>query len=156
MSKMKFRTVWDELLPDGESYSEEEPVYIPEKDENGMLHLVQHGVHNVYLSIQSHADENDLRQILQKAAATGDYSALNKIKPVFGDISGIPWDFTEAQNRALLAKKRFDQMDPQLRKLFKNFEDYRTQALTGNWSDDVVKFFTPDPEPAPAPEAKDE
>ena len=122
-------------------YSECEPVWIPEQTKSGEWILVQHGETNVYNSIQSHTDETDLRAILAKCAATGDYSALHQRNAVFGDISGIPNNLTDAQNRLLLAKQCYNTLDPELKAAFGSFENYASQIVKGEFSSDVMEVF---------------
>lgn len=155
MSKTVFCTQWQHQRAATKEYKSTEPVFVPVKDKDGVFYLEETGQHDFYAAIQSHADETDLRQMLVKAAASGDYSFLHQVKPVFGDVSGMPSDFTEAQNRVILAHRRFDSLDPEIKSLFKNFDDYAKQCVSGSFSDAVIQHFQPVVE-APAVEVKED
>ena len=131
MGKSSFFDQWNNRPPVVETdFPMTEPVFVPEKLDSGEWVLVETGEHNVYNAIQSHADETDLRQILAKCQATGDYSALHQRNVVFADMTGMPSDFTEAQNRALLARQRYNALD-----------DYAQQILKGEFSAEVMSVF---------------
>lgn len=152
LAKRTFFTAYNPPPDIPQDYSERtRPKYIPELDEDGVLNLVQHGYEDVYCLIQSHAAECDLKLLLQKCAARGDYSLIEQRKPIYGDLLGCPRDFTDAQNRILLAKKRYDSLSSDTRDLFDSFDDFSEQILTGKLKDNVVKHFTP-VEVAPAVE----
>lgn len=142
MAKSAFFDQWNNRPPIVKTdFSMTEPVFVPDKLASGEWVLVQTGEHNVYNAIQSHADDTDLRQILQKCHATGDYSALHQRNVIFADLTGMPGDFTEAQNRALLARDRYNALDPDIKAAFKDFYDFAHQVLKGEFSDDVMSVF---------------
>jgi len=142
MAKSVFFDQWNNRPPvEVTKFPMTEPVFVPEKLDSGEWVLSVSGEHNVYNAIQSHADETDLRQILAKCQATGDYSALHQRNVVFADLTGMPGDFTVAQNRALLARDRFNALDPDIKAAFKSFDDFADQILKGEFSDDVMSVF---------------
>ena len=142
MGKSSFFDQWNNRPPVVETdFPMTEPVFVPEKLDSGEWVLVETGEHNVYNAIQSHADETDLRQILAKCQATGDYSALHQRNVVFADMTGMPSDFTEAQNRALLARQRYNALDPDIKAAFNGFDDYAQQILKGEFSAEVMSVF---------------
>lgn len=142
MSKFVFFDQWNNRPPVVKTdFPMTEPVFVPEKLDSGEWVLVQTGEHNVYNAIQSHADETDLRQILAKCQATGDFSALHQRNVIFADMTGMPSDFTEAQNRALLARERYNALDPEIKAAFNGFDDYARQILNGEFSDEVMSVL---------------
>lgn len=155
LAKTRFYTAWNPPPDVPQDFSSPtRPKYVPEKQPDGSFELVQHGEENIYELIQSHRDEVDLRLLLQKCAARGDYSLIQQRKPVYGDLMGIPHDFTDAQNRILLCRKRYDALSDDTKSAFRGFDDFVDQVTSGKFTDEVRKHFEPVVE-APVVEVKE-
>lgn len=144
MAKYNFFTPWSPP-PDvpQDASSTKRPKFVPEKQLNGTVELVQHGEEDIYELIQSHRDEVDLKLLLQRCAARGDYSLIEQRKPVYGDLVGLPRDLTDAQNRILLTRKKYDALSDDTKSLFNGFDDFVDQVTTGKLSDRVKNHFEP-------------
>lgn len=110
VQKSKFKTMWEnpfevitqDLSNPYQDLIEEIPSFT--KDENGkwlndssLPKFVVKGKINVQEGIQSFADDVDIYKILEKFAATGDESIINRNVGFYYDISNIPTNFNDFQ-----------------------------------------------------------
>lgn len=99
--------------------TEYQNTYQEEISENGKLQLKKTGKTNVYLMIQSHAEEVKIENIL-KQVAMGDLSALQQREATYVDTTTMPKNLMEAQNLVIRLKDEFYKLPLEVRKEFEN------------------------------------
>lgn len=100
--------------PSGERFSS----VFREVIENDVPKLEQVGQHDIYQMIQSNTEFADLRCIMEKFQRTGDPSLLNRKEGFYADLTGMPNNLLEAQNKVLKALQMFDNLKPEVRNHF--------------------------------------
>lgn len=134
----KFKTWLDRLtntsrehyfMPAGEKVEND---YKEHFDENSVRALVVDGQRNTYDEIQSHRDSVDIN-LLVKRYMNGDFTALDRSKPVFMDLSLMPQTLAAWKEVEANGKRYFYSLDPDTRALFNNsYEQFVNQIVVPN------------------------
>lgn len=100
-------------------------------DDKGHKTLVKTGEKkDVYAIIASHADEVDIKLLLERADAEG-YQILDQRQAMSGDVTIVPKSFMEAQQLLQEQENKFNQLPLDIRKKF-NFAFTEYIAEAGN------------------------
>lgn len=71
-------------------------------------HLEKVGETDQYQVIQSFRDEVDIKKIVERCAASGDMSMLQRVQGVYTDTSGLPKDLMSMENLRLHVEGLYD------------------------------------------------
>ena len=107
---------FEQFTEPGNRYEEEYQLYY---DENGSEALKVVGQKDNVAEINSHAAEVDIDLIFEQFT-NGDYSALEKRKGFYGDVTNMPENFAEAMNINLRGKQLFDDLPREAREVYGN------------------------------------
>lgn len=122
-----------------------EPVYTTSGDkieevlamrigEGGKHEFYVAGKKNVYDEIQSYAEDSTIEAIISKVMATGDISILNQKKGEFMDLTEMPKDIFEAQQKIKEAEKTFAELPMSIRETYNNnFNEYLADVGSEKW-----------------------
>lgn len=142
VKKVLFRTMWSnphgvvgqDLSDPFQDLIEEIPPFT--KDEKGnwindssVPIYKKVGKINVQEQIQSYADEVDIYKILERFAATGDESIINKNPGFYYDISNIPTNFNDFQHMLLDSSKNLDLFSKDMKEKLLNGEDISNDLM---------------------------
>ena len=142
VKKNQFRTMWSnphgvagqDLSNPFQDLIEEIPPFT--KDENGkwlndssVPKYVKRGKINVQEQIQSYADEVDIYKILERFAATGDESVINKNPGFYYDISNIPTNFNDFQAMLLSSSDKLNLFSKEMKEKILNGENISQDLL---------------------------
>lgn len=130
-------------------------MYSPVFDKNGVMHLQESGIHDLYAEIQSHADSVDIHVLLQRYQQ-GDIGALARVQGAYGDFTQMPQTFAEALNTMIAAEQYFMGLPVETRAMFgHDFHQFIASMDSPDWTSkvgiDLPGAPAPAPEPAPAP-----
>lgn len=107
--------------------------YHMELDKNGHKYLVEDEPSDWYGKIQSHKDECDIAGIIEKAIR-GDKTALNKVQGIYMDMTNLPKNLGEAQNKIAKFKEDFEKLPAEIKRQFDNSpEVYVAKFGTKQW-----------------------
>lgn len=113
-----------------------EDVWAMKYDEQGNEIFYVEGKTNVYEKIQAHLEETKIENILQKCIDTGDESILYKVKGAFADLTEMPKNIFEANERIKKAEETFNNLPLNLRKEYDfSFEKYLADFGSENWKE---------------------
>lgn len=173
--QISFRTMWSnplgvvgqDLSDPFQDLIEEIPPFT--KDESGkwlndssVPKFVKRGKINVQEQIQSYADDVDIYKILEKFAASGDESIINKNVGFYADISQVPTNFNDFQDYLLSNAKNLDLFSPDMKKAILNGDSINTDMLDSETKRIAKEKYGVDfdnikkGEEAPTPEPKNE
>lgn len=125
------------------------PKYHLEVGTDGSLDLVQDGTHDLYSSIQSHADSCNIHVILQRFA-NGDTAALTKVQGTYGDFTELPTTMAEVLQRSIDAQRIFSELPLDVRSKFDHdVNKFLATAGSQDWLDKMGMTSSPSPEPVP-------
>lgn len=140
--QVSFRSMWSNPLGvKKEDYSDPFQDLIEEippftKNEKGewlndssVPKFVKRGKINVQESIQSYADDVDIYKILERFAATGDESIINRNVGFYADISQVPTNFNDFQDYLLSNSKTLNLFPDELKKAILNGDNINTDML---------------------------
>lgn len=129
-------------------------MYSPIFDKNGVMHLKESGIHDLYSEIQSHADSVDIHVLLQRYQQ-GDIGALARVQGAYGDFTQMPSTFAEALNTMIAAEQYFMGLPVETRAMFgHDFHQFIASMDQPDWTSRMgLAPDVPTPSPAPAPEA---
>lgn len=96
-----------------------EIVYRGKVERDGTINLVEDGVRDVYMDIQSHKDSCSIELAL-KRFALGDVSALQQRQGAYGDFTTFPRTFAEVLQVMINAENYFDSLPAEIRRNFDN------------------------------------
>lgn len=117
---MKFRTIYGDH---NKSVTEAgNPIQIEYElviDEQGREELKPSGETDLQEYIQSHRDSVDFNLIIQRYQA-GDIDALERIKGIYADVSGLPTSLSEIMNLNNRGKMEFDKLPVEIKQLYGN------------------------------------
>lgn len=85
--------------------------------------LKQVGVTKVYDHIQADAASGDINVLIQRFK-NGEMDVLNQREGFYGDFSDVPESLIELKQRADEADDLFSQLDPSVKSLFKNADEF--------------------------------
>lgn len=106
-------------------------------DKNGKRYLKPDKRLEIYEIIQSHAEECDINNIINRAL-NGDPFALNKKTGNYMDVTEMPKTLAEAQQIVINLKNGFDELPAEVRAKFENnAEIYVASYGTDNWMEKV-------------------
>lgn len=110
----------------GSRYADKHAVTI---DDNGHKSLTKTGEKtNIYLKIQTHADECDIEKILNRCEVEG-YEILDRREVMEGDVTMVPKSLLEAQITLQNQENEFNKLPLEIRKKFNfNFSEYIAEA----------------------------
>ena len=94
----------------------------PVVDSRGCRHLEKVGETDQYQMIQSYRDQVDLKQMIQRAMASGDYSAFDG-QGSFGDFVGMPKDRRGLEDLRIFAENTYNSLTDE-QKASVSFEDF--------------------------------
>ena len=115
------------------------PNYRFELDCNGFKFLVKCGETNIYDEIQMFRDECCLTNIL-KRYQLGDISVLNKTNGEFIDTLNQPTTLQEALNLNIKLRRGFDNLKPEVKSKFGDFNGFLNSILDGSSSEILNEF----------------
>lgn len=136
LKKINFRSMWlNPFPPVGQDLSdpfqdliEEIPPFTKNEkgewlNESSVPIYKKVGKINVQEQIQSFADEVDIYKILERFAATGDETLLNKNPGFYYDISGIPTNFNDFQQYLMSSASNLDLFSKDMKEKILNGEE---------------------------------
>lgn len=133
----RFRTKYDTFYtpfkaPTGEKVQIE---HTPHMGLDGRRKLVKDNPKPIYEIIQASREQCEIDRIV-KRAMQGDTSVLNAMEGQYIDITGAPKSLAHAQQIIINAKRQFEELDVETRKLFdNNVEVFIATAGTKEWCD---------------------
>lgn len=133
----RFRTKYDNFYtpfkaPTGEKIQIE---HTPHMGLDGKRKLLKDNPKPIYEMIQASREQCEIDRIV-KRAMQGDTSVLNAMEGQYVDITGAPKSLAHAQQIIINAKKQFEELDLETRKLFdNNVEIFIATAGTKEWCD---------------------
>ena len=86
-------------------------------DENGSECLKVIGETDTDIEIQSHAESVDIKTLIARYT-NGDYTALERAKGFYADVSNLPVSFSEVMNMNIQGKNLFDQFPKEYKELY--------------------------------------
>lgn len=86
-------------------------------DENGSESLKVIGETDTDLEIQSHAESVDIKTLINRYT-NGDYTALERAKGFYADVSNMPVNFAEVMNINIQGKQLFEQFPKEYKELY--------------------------------------
>lgn len=89
---------------------------------NGEIEVKRTGKSDLYEFIQSFADSTDINLILKKFASGN--GTLNLKQGFYADVTEVPNNYYEAQNKLNAFRNAFDQLDPNIKETFGSVENY--------------------------------
>ena len=97
--------------------------------------LVKTGKTNLYETVQKHAEDTKISNILERATL-GDKTALNRMQGQYVDCTDLPKSLMEAQNEIVKVKSQFETLPVEIREKF-NFspEQYVSEFGSKTWAD---------------------
>lgn len=117
--------------------SKEEAVYNIELDKNGHKILKKTGETNIYDIIQASLEDSKIENIIRRATQ-GDAGVLEIMAGQYMDTSMLPSTLAEAQNFVIAAKREFDRLPIETRRLFNmSAEEYVSSYGTQKWMDNM-------------------
>lgn len=133
--KKPFRTVLDPPkkinTPAGSKIEEVLQLKI---DENGNEEFYISGHTNVYEKIQAHLEETKLENIIARCIDTGDTTLLYQKEGFYADITEMPKNWIEAQNKIKNAEEIFNSLPLEVRKKYdNNFNKYLSDVGSEDW-----------------------
>lgn len=130
--------------------TEELREYMEDYDKQGRRYLKEVGKTNIYNLIQSHKEETQVYNILEKYEKTNDENLINKRNGAYGDFTNTPRTQMEVLNTINKANNVFAGLDIEVRKEFNNSpEEFKASILNGTFEGKMQKFVK-------KPEAKEE
>lgn len=103
-------------------------------DENGNEEFYVAGKTNVYEKIQAEAESAKIENIVAKVVQTGDTTILQQRKGHFVDLTEVPANIFEAQQKITEAEKTFMQLPNEIRKEYNNnFNEYLKDVGSEKW-----------------------
>lgn len=114
-----------------------------ELDENGHKVLKETGKQNIYEIIQSHTEECDINNIVNRVKA-GDKDALNRIEAKYLDATDLPEDLAEAQNKIIQVKNEFYTLPLEVREKFNHSPEQYVQQYGGEDWAKMMGFIKPE------------
>lgn len=163
---MEFRTAYSqEVSKPSIAGNREIKTYAVRLNKNGQKVLVEDGVIDIYERIQEHKEEADLHTILDRAKQ-GDMKSLELLqngqhngKGGIVDLTTMPRNLIEAQQKLIDAQKTWDGLDKKLKAKFNNslteFLAGTTDGRVQSWLDEKNKANNPD-KATPAVQNKEE
>lgn len=127
----KYGDVMKIVTPSGDRYHK---TYEVEIDDKGHKSLHESGKEDTYAKIQEHVESCLIENIVAKAQM-GDTEALNRVKGQYADLTGMPTNLAEAQNKILAIKNEFYKLPIDVRREFgMSPEAYVQQYGTEQWA----------------------
>lgn len=114
---MNYRIKGSILKTSCKSGSKFHPEYDVTIDEKGHRTIAQTGKTNRYAKIQEDLESTKIENILQRAKM-GDPNALNRIEGQYLDLTEMPDNFRDAQNKILKMKSDFEKLPVDIRRQF--------------------------------------
>lgn len=111
-------------VPTGNGYKNK---YHMELDKTGHKYLVKDEPENIYILIQSHAEEVKIENIIARAMA-GDETALNKVQGQYMDTTKNPKNLADLQNTMIKMRQDFEKLPTEIKQKFDN--DYHVYIST--------------------------
>lgn len=109
-------------------------------NEAGELIFEVVGKTDLYLEIQSHKEECDLKLIMQRFA-NGETDVLQKVQGFYADVSDMPSSNFEILNRVIHAEQFFDSLPVEFKKKFGNSYE---KFLASVDDQDFLELFSSD------------
>ena len=122
-------------------YNNVSPVYQKIRTKDGTYQLKIVGETDHVQAIQSHRDEVDLRQLLQRASVTGDYSRIRGNAGVYADIADMPRSFNDAQKLAASLPQRLAELPIEVKEAFPSYEAFVTSVVNGTTKGIVLDYL---------------
>lgn len=113
----KYRIKGSVLKISCKSGSKFHPEYDVTIDEKGHRTIAKSGKTNRYAKIQEDLESTKIENILQRAKM-GDPTALNRIEGQYLDLTEMPDNFRDAQNKILKMKSDFEKLPVDIRRQF--------------------------------------
>lgn len=95
----------------------EKNTYSMRVDDFGHKELVNTGVTNFYDKIQEQVEDTKIENII-KRATMGDFQALNRNNPLFGDFTNAPTSLADAQNKIIQLENAFEKLPLEIRRAY--------------------------------------
>ena len=112
--------------------------YAYEYNDENLKVLVVKGVDSLYEKIQLHKDDTDIYKILDKYFR-GDLSVLDKNKGIYCDVSQLPDNIVDLNNRMLEQQELFAKLPIDIKKLYGNSLGKFSKAINDStFIDDIV------------------
>lgn len=150
-----FRTILDPPVEIATTSGEEiEDVIAMRINEDGVEEFYVSGKTNVFEKIQAESHGTRIEEIIAKVLATGDATLLNQKKGEFMDLTEMPENIFEAQQRITEAEKTFKELPIEVRNAYNNnFNEYLKDVGSDKWLKLVgLTKETPEEEKTPEPE----
>lgn len=129
----KYRIKGSVLKTNCKSGSKFHPEYDVTIDEKGHRTIAQTGETNRYAKIQEDLESTKIENILQRARM-GDPEALNRIEGQYLDLTEMPDNFRDAQNKILKMKSDFEKLPLDIRRQFDfSPEKYVSEIGQDSW-----------------------
>lgn len=130
-----------------------EDVIAMKLNEKGEEEFYISGKTNVYEKIQADAENANIENILTKILSTGDTSLLQQRKGEFLDLTEVPTNIFEAQQKIQEAEKTFLELPMEIRQEYNNnFNEYLKDVGSEKWltlvglKEKTPEKITPEPE----------
>lgn len=114
-------------------------------DYDGIPFLEKVKAHDLNAIVQASKDSTNIYKILDRFSL-GDYSVLNKQKPIYADVVGMPQTLAEVHDLMLRCDSKFKQLDPELQSAFGSVAQFAAKVSDGSASkviNDFVKSKQP-------------
>lgn len=129
----KYRIKGSVLKISCKSGSKFHPEYDVTIDEKGHRTIAKSGKSNRYAKIQEDLESTKIENILQRAKM-GDPTALNRMEGQYLDLTEMPDNFRDAQNKILKMKSDFEKLPVDIRRQFDfSPEKYVAEIGQENW-----------------------
>ena len=134
--------------PAGEQYADDHAIVI---DDFGHKELKKTGTKtNIYEIIQSHADECDIEQLLERAKAEG-MEILDRREAIYGDMTNVPKSLLEATQILQNMENNFNELPLEIREKFNfNFNEYIAEG-SNNFDSWMTKMGYQEPKDENSP-----
>lgn len=116
----------------GDRYQTE---YSAHYDDDGRLCLEPNGVTDLYAEIQSHAQECDIHNIINRYQL-GDTEAFNRANGFYADVTNLPTSYMELLNKLNDAEAFFASLTPEIKKKFNySLSEFLAAVDNGSYMD---------------------
>lgn len=108
---------------------------------DGVPYLERARMHDLNAIVQASKDATNIYKILDRFAL-GDYSVLNRTKPMYSDVSSLPQNLLEIHDMMLRCDSKFNQLDPELRSQFGDLAGFASSVYDGSVSSKINTFVS--------------
>lgn len=115
-----------------------EPIYKERMQKDGTMKLVEIGKTNTYEKIQADKDSCDIKKIMERHNIDATMLGLTKIEEGINDLTEMPTNIIDLQNKMIEAKETFNGMSTEIKEYYgNNFNKFIKAFGNGKITEDI-------------------